>query len=143
MIDLAQLIAAAPPGSRRRAILQGHWCDGRALDMPAATRAQYILKWRGEPIQQDLFASCIHRGAATGVEHVCELCGDRGKLEPVYTCALHGVCTVRRWTAISSKQPERACARCHDLTLDDGSRPLAEFATSADAAESSDTPRAS
>lgn len=137
MIDLDQLIAAAPVGSRRRAILQGHWCDGRPLDLPAETRAQYILKWRGEPIQKDLFASCIHRGEPTGVEHVCEFCGKRGKLEPVYTCALYGACTVRPWTALRRKNPERACAGCHDLTLDDGSKPLAEFAMSADAAESS------
>lgn len=132
MDTLNALIEAAPPGSRRRAILQGHWCDGRPLDMRPEIRAQYILKWRGEPIQKDLFASCIHRGEPTGVEHACELCGDRGKMEPVYECALHGVCTIRRWTLLASKQPERTCIRCEDLTLADGSQPLKQPSPSLD-----------
>ena len=72
----------------------------------------------------DVVAACIHRGAPTGLEHPCEPCGTRGKMEPVYACAIHGVCTIRRWTLLASKQPEQACIRCEDLTLDDGSQPL-------------------
>lgn len=72
----------------------------------------------------DLVAACVHRGERTGQTHDCELCGNRGVKMIVYECALHGVCTVRRWTLIPQKQPERACIRCEDLTLADGSQPL-------------------
>lgn len=100
---------------------------GRPLAVASSVPVERIRRQcsHDEPAASpDVIAACIHRGAPTGLEHVCELCGTRGKMEPVYECALHGVCTVRRWTLTPQKQPERACIRCEDLTLDDGSQPL-------------------
>lgn len=61
--------------------------------------------------------ACPHRGEAIG-EHICEQCGLRGQIAPVYRCELHGTpCVKRAWTLRTSKieeAGERVCFQCPD-----------------------------
>lgn len=58
-----------------------------------------------------LKTKCPHRGPAiSSVE--CSLCGQRGKLIPIYSCAVHGSCTHNKHK--SSSQSEHTCIGCPD-----------------------------
>jgi hypothetical protein len=52
---------------------------------------------------------CEHRGNQTGSQK-CRLCGGEGRLEPVYSCAVHVSATLRKWK--NGRQPEAVCLIC-------------------------------
>jgi hypothetical protein len=100
-----------------------HWtCDGgEALMMAAApTDAQRT----GTLTYAD--SECIHRGVQIG-EHVCEPCGIRGTILPVYQCNLLDRPCVRRWWTNSLAKREASgevnCNTCRERTLSDGTKP--------------------
>lgn len=55
---------------------------------------------------------CDHRGAAIGAR-ACLNCGNRGRIETVYACAIHGECTINRWRNVAG---DHVCKDCHDRT---------------------------
>lgn len=63
------------------------------------------------PDQPDPF-DCIHRGEKLRDE-ICETCGRRGQTEAIYTCAIHGECSLRRWKVIRRNAPH-VCLGCDD-----------------------------
>lgn len=54
--------------------------------------------------------ACPHRGLPTGARLPDELCGCQGRDEPVYGCALHGTCTLRRVSTGPGRPPD--CLGC-------------------------------
>lgn len=99
-------------------------CQGTVLT-PKQCEA-YRKLWQDQE-RRPLVEQCVHRGEATGELRNCELCGSRGEKVPVYVCELHERCTLSRWTLRRSQ--ERLCLRCQDLTLADGTKPLAVTVT--------------
>jgi hypothetical protein len=90
-----------------------HWtCGGEALPMRLAMQCA-----PADPLE------CVHRGPLTGATHQCEVCGRRHRIEPVYECAIHGTCTLRRWKNGSDHEP--MCIRCYDIERMDGTKPRA------------------
>lgn len=57
--------------------------------------------------------TCKHRGNQVRTVS-CELCGAKGKLVPVYTCARHKECTWGSWT--QRKDAPKTCVGCLDFT---------------------------
>jgi hypothetical protein len=63
---------------------------------------------------------CEHRGAQvdTRTQKVqkkdCGTCGQRGNVVPVFTCALHGLCTISPWQI---GQKENICVACSDYKV--------------------------
>jgi FkbM family methyltransferase len=95
-----------------------HWqiCRGEVLTPEAcdAYRADWMviaLNNGHDPL------SCTHRGQVVDqrtqkVESKnCNTCASRGTAIPVYTCALHGRCTLQPW---QFGQVEAACSTCSD-----------------------------
>lgn len=56
--------------------------------------------------------TCQHRGTELRKE-LCQLCGDRQRLEPIYQCELHGECSLKRFKYGTKFQP-KACSLCND-----------------------------
>lgn len=57
---------------------------------------------------------CTHRGQLLRTV-ACELCGERGKEVPIYTCAKHGQCALRRWKT-GNREEMATCLTCGDRT---------------------------
>lgn len=66
---------------------------------------------RGRTLKPEAFA-CRYRSPQSIRTVRCTLCGDRERLVDVYQCALHGECTVRRYTAQSTSIAK--CITCDD-----------------------------
>lgn len=104
-----------PPPCRHRS--DDMRCDHPAIGRVVTPGLCTICRWRpgAEPAPQPVRlapAPCIHRGSVVREER-CRLCGDRERVEPVLSCAIHGTCTARRYRF---GQPEPICLTCDDAT---------------------------
>ena len=66
--------------------------------------------------------ACIHRGEKIRIEE-CQLCSRKGKQEPVYSCAIWGECTIRRFRRdlIGQPMPE-ICRDCKTRVAPDSAK---------------------
>jgi len=57
--------------------------------------------------------TCRYRGKQIGAK-TCELCGNKGKQEPIYECSKHGKCCQSQYKKRRSQQEEMICVGCPD-----------------------------
>ena len=95
-----------------RAVWQGDVCR---LCFLVATNPKYAALFADgvaevpQPITAERWP-CVHRGAQIG-ERECQTCGNKGKIEPVYICTVHGRCMMRKWR-VEGEQGIAICLAC-------------------------------
>ena len=94
-------------GGRLREICRGE--TDLALFGEGNTVEAYRKLWRNE----NLDFACPHRGAITRRE-LCHLCGNRDTEVPVYSCVLHGECTVHAHGIKGTSGKLAVCIACDD-----------------------------
>lgn len=58
---------------------------------------------------------CKYRGREPLNVLLCELCGQKDVLVNLFTCAVHGTCTLRKWTTNPRKRRlHKECLTCED-----------------------------
>lgn len=105
---------------RLRDICRGHDDNGNPVLTPQqceAYRKHWARQAQGEQVSpassDDPELACRHRSAEPVTDVQCELCGGKDRREPVYRCALHHLCTLKRYRRIG--QPALPCCeRCED-----------------------------
>lgn len=93
---------------------------GKSLHELCQKRDDYRAKWdslvTGKPYEPP-WHECVHRGQPTGETHAVTSCPlSKGRIEEVFACAIHGTCTLRRWTLLLKDNPEQTCIRCQERT---------------------------
>ncbi len=115
--------AAATPGGRQIVALQQcSACPVISIEVAEAQRlAGAALDAAGLPLSLPVVAlECHHRGPQSRLQ-TADLCGLRGREFPVFSCAVHGECTLNR---ICAKQTLRSCAACLAAGEDHSDKPV-------------------
>lgn len=115
--------SCGPVFGQQRFYCNRHRCSKTNLSwLQCRTRRDYFDQWDNAAAglisgATTISLVCIHRGAEH-LRHVkCELCGSRHTLRPVFSCVLHGECTLGRWGTRTTEQREmHSCAGCLDQT---------------------------
>lgn len=84
---------------------------GQSINLNATKQPKQRGLYRDNPPT----LTCKHRGSQIRAVS-CELCGAKGKLVPVYTCARHKECTWGSWT--QRKDAPKTCVGCVDFTAE-------------------------
>jgi hypothetical protein len=82
----------------------------------AATNETTHLRQTEEDYTRNI-PGCPHRGQVVKRNQVCQACGNKGQLYDVYTCDLHGQCTLGNRRK-AGDPPMQACVSCPHLPHD-------------------------
>ena len=98
-------------------------CSVCGWTVPERLRGRSIFRQCGkqetvqaEPVQIPEPTSCVHRGELLRVE-VCKPCQSGGRVPEVFSCAVHGECTLYR---INKRKPDgsvwKSCLSCESFS---------------------------